>query len=174
MDLDEDAQYRSDGQRRPGYRSELTVSIDGVDHHEDKDRRSADAGVAPDPVVTEELKPILRDVYTSGAPSPRIDQAISRHAGETTVRLWAPDGTCAGVTVFWQLDRSARLMSAADQFQEWVIEELARSGQSTSWPSCPTHPDTHPLRARVVLGEAMWVCATVDMPIAHIGGLNPP
>ncbi|MCU1633586.1 MAG: hypothetical protein JWM61_2238 [Micrococcaceae bacterium] len=55
--------------------------------------------------------------------------------------------------MFRNHNSAGRLADLADQIQEWVIEELWRSG--SSWPQCPRHPTTHP--AQPVVGHVSGI-----------------
>jgi hypothetical protein len=66
-------------------------------------------------------------------------------------------------------DELARL---ADQVQEWAVEELWNRGRSTSWPECPFHPNSHPLKPAVVAGAAWWRCPKNAERVAVIGALS--
>jgi hypothetical protein len=62
-----------------------------------------------------------------------------------------------------------RLADIADQVQDWAVEELWMRGESAVWPECPTHPNSHPLRAR----SGAWHCPKTDARVAAIGDLRP-
>lgn len=61
---------------------------------------------------------------------------------------------------------------AAGQVQEAAFDALWREGKSTSWPSCPRHPDTHPLSPDGGQDSAVWVCRTSKEVIGKIGSLR--
>lgn len=46
----------------------------------------------------------------------------------------------------------------ADRLQDYVVDALWTAGFPTSWPPCPDHPDSHPLRAVVLDEVAVWSC----------------
>ena len=60
-----------------------------------------------------------------------------------------------------------RLTDVADAVQDWAVEELWSRRESAVWPQCPTHPDSHPLRAQ----RGAWHCPTTGQRIAAIGEL---
>ncbi len=121
-----------------------------------------------DDVLRQALEPVLRDIESTGAPTPRIGDAD--WANEAAM-LWSADGSGMGVTVTATDPEADRTAKAADQVQEWVIEELW--GQAaTNWPPCPNHPDSHPLSAEVRDDVAVWVCPRERTVFAAVGSLG--
>ena len=59
--------------------------------------------------------------------------------------------------------------TVADQLQVGIIEELWPE-HGSNWPVCPEHPRSHPMKAIVVDGEAVWACVD-GTPQARIGAL---
>lgn len=90
--------------------------------------------------------------------------------GRPSAMIWSADGTGRGVSVDRSASLAERVVSAADQLQEWMIEELWGSSP-TNWPPCPWHPDSHPLRATVRADDAWWSCPRDGTPVARIGTL---
>jgi hypothetical protein len=52
-----------------------------------------------------------------------------------------------------------------------VAEALWTAGEPTNWPPCPHHPGTHPLKAEVRGGLAVWVCPRSGDEVAAVGSL---
>lgn len=50
-----------------------------------------------------------------------------------------------------------------------VVQEAAIEAGHGAWPSCPRHPDSHPLTAAMSRGEASWFCAREGSVTAKIG-----
>jgi hypothetical protein len=73
----------------------------------------------------------------------------------------------------WYQDRAVAgpdlIVTVADRLQEAIIEELWPS-RDTNWPACPAHPRTHPMKATVVNGTAVWACVD-GTAYASIGSL---
>jgi hypothetical protein len=84
-----------------------------------------------------------------------------------------PDALCVWLNRRWGIllpfrgDDTERLTDIADQVQEWAVEERWERGESAVWPECPTHPDSHPLRAV----QGAWHCPKTGERIAAIGQL---
>ena len=65
------------------------------------------------------------------------------------------------------------LRHLADQAQEVVIEAVrTATGDARPWPECPEHPDHHPMKAREVDGEAVWMCPRQERTRIPIGRLH--
>ncbi len=119
--------------------------------------------------LREALAPVLRDLARTGLGAPRFEDPTSdsEHA-EAMMR--AADGSGRGVSVRRSAALAVRVADAADQVQEWAIEFQLWGSAPTNWPQCPSHPDSHPMRA-VVLGEtAVWACPDSDSVTVRIGG----
>ena len=61
---------------------------------------------------------------------------------------------------------------AADSVHESVVEWMPGEGRSTSWPSCPHHPETHPLA--LVPGSdsdprPRWTCPRTREVVGTLG-----
>ena len=122
--------------------------------------------------LSDALAIVLRDVSRTGALLPRVeDVQWSDVPGQGTAMLIGPGGDSTGV--FVMLDESAanQVAGLADQVQDWEVEALASSGRSASWPGCPQHRGSHPLKAVVLSGAAVWVCPESRDRISAIGEL---
>ncbi|HEY8719564.1 hypothetical protein [Pengzhenrongella sp.] len=116
------------------------------------------------------LDVVLRDVRVSGAPVPGIQDDDWADDPLLASAMLVCDGSAVGIRVSLDLPEADRVAEAADQVQEWVIDEL-RGTAATNWPPCPDHPGSHPLRAEVRAGSARWVCPSHGMPFCPIGSL---
>lgn len=72
--------------------------------------------------------------------------------------LVSVSGGRTGIVIPIDVDEPARRVLLADQVQDFLHEELSALGKSTSWPECPEHPNSHPLRPQIVDGTGAWVC----------------
>jgi hypothetical protein len=86
--------------------------------------------------------------------------------------LWDSSGAGTGVNLTDASEGADLVAEAAGQVQEAAFDALWREGKSTSWPSCPRHPDTHPLSPDGRNGSAVWVCPTSKEIIGKIGSLR--
>ena len=127
-----------------------------------------------DEVLRRALAPVLRDLGNSGIAAPRIeDDDWSDDPGQLSAMMWSRQGNGAGVSVLPSEPECERTASAADQVQDWVIEE--RWGREpTNWPRCPRHPDTHPMTATGRGEVAVWACPTGGVAVCRIGELATP
>jgi hypothetical protein len=128
-----------------------------------------------DAVLTSALRPVLRDLATlaNGLAPQIIDEQWPGQLGQLTARLGDPaSGRSMGISVMTSESPSERVASLADQVQEWVIETLWLTGLPATWPECPLHPNSHPLRATADGDQAMWTCPKLNVPIAPIGSLT--
>ena len=119
------------------------------------------------------MAPVLRDLRTTGVDSPRIDAAD--WAGEpeaVSAMLMAPDGSGMGVSILRADTPAERVVSMADQVQEWAWEVLWSQGAPTNWPVCPRHPTTHPMMPTVQTAMAAWVCPQDCSFVAPVGALQ--
>jgi hypothetical protein len=62
-------------------------------------------------------------------------------------------------------DSAYRLAKAADELQDHVVEAIGEA-----WPKCPNHQ--HPMQAKIVSADAVWMCPARETPIALIGALD--
>jgi hypothetical protein len=123
-----------------------------------------------DAVLRQALEPILRDLKRGGLDEPRIEDRDWTSDSETTsAMLWGFDGDGSGVSVLRSASPAERVADMAGQIQEWAIEDQLWRAGATNWPCCPAHPDTHPLEAAAVNGEAVWVCPISREVVAHVG-----
>ncbi|WP_050758290.1 hypothetical protein [Xylanimonas cellulosilytica] len=124
-----------------------------------------------DELLRQAMEPVLRDLRGAGLVVPRIeDHDWADHPDVVSVMVWSPDGSGTGVSVSRSAPLYDRVAAMADQVQEWAIEELWGRA-STSWPECPRHPDSHPMRATVRDDVAVWSCPADGTPFSEIGAL---
>jgi hypothetical protein len=135
-------------------------------------RRVSHAGEV-DELLSRSLAPVLRDLRESGGPVPEVrDVDWAGDPDQPSTMLYGADGSGAGVSVRRALPEPQRVADAADQVQQWAIED--RWGRApTNWPPCPRHPDSHPLTATVRDGKAVWTCPGDGTVTALLGGLAP-
>lgn len=123
-----------------------------------------------DEVLQVALGPVLADLRSTGAPVPRVQPSgWTEDEALPAAMLWSPDGSGVGIFVRAHDPEVSRVAHAAEQVQEWVVEE--RPGGDSTWPVCPLHPGTHPLSPVVVDGVARWVCARDRAVVARLGDL---
>jgi hypothetical protein len=116
---------------------------------------------------------VLRDVRTERVIVPAVAAADWDDApGAECGTVWWPDGSGVGIRVHADDLLCDRIVEVADMFQESEVEALWMAGRSATWPSCPQHPDTHPLQAEQRNGIAVWTCPTTSAIIAAIGSLT--
>ncbi len=118
-------------------------------------------------MLTESLDPVLRDLAHAALAAPRFDD--DDWVGDrdyVSCMMWSADGSGSGLSVRRAVEPAERVANAADQVQEWVIEDQLWNSGRTNWPPCPNHPDNHPLQATVVESHAMWTCPT-DRSVAR-------
>jgi hypothetical protein len=124
------------------------------------------------------LEPVCRDLRAGCAVAPDIREGSSEHYGDVLAGadFYGPDGSGQGVSVVLGGDPAEQIASVADQVQEWAVEALWTAGLPAVWPHCPSHPDSHPLTARVKNGRAAWFCPPTGELVAWIGELRvlPP
>jgi hypothetical protein len=126
-----------------------------------------------DDLLRQALDPVLHDLRAlagSVAP-PRIEDADwTGDPRSPSAMLWSADGNGQGISVDRLASIAERIASAADQVQEWVIEELWGTSP-TNWPVCPLHPDSHPLQATARGDRAWWACPRDNAAVVLIGSL---
>lgn len=115
------------------------------------------------------LEPVLRDLSGSCAVRPRVVEEV--HDGEACVMLYEPDGSGVGIGVWPGGDDAERVARVADQVQDWAVEALWAAARPAVWPECPAHPGSHPLRAGVRGGVAVWSCPRTGEAAALVGEL---
>ena len=128
-----------------------------------------------DNALAKALTPVLSDLENSGSVTPDVrDEQWSTGGGELTAMLYSPGGWGQGVFAIAGEPLAVRIAWAADQVQEWAVEELCSIGQPTNWPQCPQHPDSHPLSAVERDGRAVWTCPKTGHAVCDIGQLAHP
>lgn len=123
-----------------------------------------------DPVLRESVEPVLRDLRRAGIKAPTFDDDDWVGDREyVSSMMWSADGSGSGVSVRRAAPLAERVAHAADQVQEWAIEDQLWGSALTNWPPCPNHPESHPLQASVAETNAMWVCPADHSPVSPIG-----
>lgn len=116
---------------------------------------------------------VVRDLSATCAVRVTVgEEADFMGAGEDVVMVYASDGSGCGVSVAEYQSAAEQLADVADQVQGWVVEELCARLMPAVWPECPAHPDTHPLRAGVVKGVAVWSCPKTGQVVRPIGPVS--
>jgi len=124
------------------------------------------------PALRSALDVVLADLDSARLPRPVVrEHDWSDVPDQCTAMLVSPDGSAMGVSVMTSESVASRIADAADQVQEWLIEEHWRSGAPTDWPPCPRHPTAHPLSASATDGVARWICPLDGRPVAVVGRL---
>jgi hypothetical protein len=124
------------------------------------------------PELYEAWQYVQRDLAGSDALIPILTESIGYDDGiQVTAAAWWPDGGGRGISTLRAASLPERVAYLADQVQEAEVEALWKAGRSAVWPHCPKHPNSHPLRAEVRDGVAVWTC-TDSEPIAPIGELS--
>ena len=119
------------------------------------------------------LEPVLHDLRETGAPYPVIDDhEWDDNPRYASARLIGGTGGGSGVNIGIEDSELERVLRATDQTQDWVLDELWKSGAATNWPPCPRRPGRHPLWCQPVDDVAMWVCTTDAVAIAPVGSLR--
>jgi len=92
-------------------------------------------------------------------------QVVLQGGGGAGVFAWSSDGEEQESAA----DEAARV---ADSVHESLVEWMPGEGRSTSWPSCPHHPETHPL-ALVPGSDAdprpRWACPRTREVVGTLG-----
>ena len=126
-----------------------------------------------DSKLSEALAPVLDDLRNSRGPVPEVrDAQWSDFPGQVTAMLHAADGSAQGVSVMAPEPFPQRVVSVAEQVQEWAVEELWRAGRRAVWPECPQHPNSHPLAPTVREDHAVWTCPKSGHAADRIGSLH--
>lgn len=119
------------------------------------------------------LAPVLRDLQSTGGPVPRIDETDwVGDPATASAMLASADGSAMGVSVRAEETSAEQIAWVAEQVQEWAWEQLWSEGRPTNWPVCPRHPDSHPMRATVVVADAAWICPNDHCFVVSIGALE--
>jgi hypothetical protein len=126
-----------------------------------------------DEVLSAALAPVLRDLRSTGATLPRIeDRDWTEDPDLASAMLWSAGGSGMGVYVPRWLSAPEAVEWVADKVQEWAIED--RWGTApTNWPPCPHHPSTHPLTVSSHDGRPVWACPADGTVISPVGDLQP-
>jgi hypothetical protein len=116
------------------------------------------------------MAPVLADLEREHPSLLRVEE-LSDHP-DLGAYLWDSTGAGTGVSLPDASNGSELIAEAADRVQEAVFEALWREGKSTSWPSCPSHPETHPLSPQEIEGHAVWWCPVNGAATWTIGSLG--
>lgn len=121
------------------------------------------------------LSPVMHDLRLAGVEwPPRFAESwLASDPDWLSVSLISPDGTDKAISVRRDWPTALMVAEAADQVQEWAIDELFPRAP-TNWPRCPRHPQTHPLKASVVGAIAVWICPLDLIPVTRIGEMTQP
>jgi hypothetical protein len=115
---------------------------------------------------------VLSDLLVTTGIAPEVrDTQWSAYEGQESAFLVASDGSSSGVFILGE-DTPTQVATAADTVQAWAFDELWSSGKSTAWPECPDHPDSHPLRPKVIAGNAVWCCPRTATVVDEVGRLT--
>jgi hypothetical protein len=130
-------------------------------------------------VIARATAPILHDLEASGAIVPEIlyqtSGNYSRDGRDGVTTDIARDGGHGGNVWIPTEDCSSadQVLWAADELQEWEIHELWEAGRPATWPECPQHPGTHPLKPNTDgMDTAVWRCPSTQQVICAIGALG--
>lgn len=91
--------------------------------------------------VEDALAPVLKDMMATGAPAPNVDFSSEGETHSWLATLTAPDGSSHGLFIDLSLPGEYVVAAAAHGAQEWVFDELQRTG-ATNWPPCPCIRET--------------------------------
>jgi hypothetical protein len=122
------------------------------------------------------LEPVFRDLQSCGVPLPEVREVDwTTPAGADVpfmayAMLWSQDGSGVRISLSLIDSEPDRVASAADQVQEWAIEDLWPDAL-TNWPPCPAHPNNHPLASATDDWVAVWVCPKDGSRVSPIGSL---
>lgn len=123
-----------------------------------------------DSVLWESVEPVLRDLARAGVNAPTFDDKDWVGDREyVSCMMWSADGSGSGLSVRRVAPLEERIAQAADQVQDWAIEDQLWGSASTNWPPCPSHPASHPLRASVAGSNAVWLCPADRSVMTVIG-----
>mgnify|MGYP000038178270 CR=1 FL=1 len=127
---------------------------------------------APDAQFPPAVRLLLADLART-VPALSVTVDPNGTGREVTAWVWGPSGGGIGVLVPWEgFTATEALAHLVDQLHDFVLEELAGQGLSTSWPPCPEHPDRHPLVAAAVSDRVMWTCPVARRPVTPVGSLG--
>lgn len=125
-----------------------------------------------DEAAVDAMAPSFHDlVRTCPVPASIVDEPWSDFG--PSIMMYSPGGSGIGLWVDLSLPAPDRVVQVAEQVQDWAVEELWGAGRPAVWPECPSHPDSHPMKAIVVEGQPVWVCPVDWTKEAVIGELQP-
>jgi hypothetical protein len=97
-----------------------------------------------------------------------LDEEVRPEPDYESFWLLSASGHRTGLLILLTLAWQDQVASMADQLQDFVVEELAMTGSSPVWPECAVHPQSHPLKAAVDGGRAVWVCPRTNQEVVPI------
>ena len=125
-------------------------------------------------VLTVALVSVLADVIaTTDVRLEVVSEEWSDFPGQVTAMVNQSDGARTGVSLMVDQSPVEQVASLADQIQEIVVESLWSAGESSTWPECPRHPNSHPLSAGVRDQAPVWRCPRDNVIVSRIGDLGP-
>jgi hypothetical protein len=110
-----------------------------------------------DPDLRDALTPILDDLRRTGG----YKFALEERNNE--VWLLEPDRTGIGITYDPDCDATANAHRIAERVQEYAME-----ASRSAWPTCPEHPNTHPLWLR----DGAYTCPQSGTAHGRLGQLE--
>ena len=126
-----------------------------------------------DPRLNAALEPVLADLRRTLDLEFALEPSQwSEVRGQLTAMMRGRDGSGMGVSIMAADDDSQRVVSITDQVQEFVIEALWKDGRPATWPECPAHPATHPLKPVDHHVRPPWVCPASGQAKFAIGALG--
>jgi hypothetical protein len=148
--------------------------VDRFQRHRELWRHSRPLTASDREVIRGAMAPVLMDLEASDATVPEFeyetwgdDSRDGREGVSAKIRvggsIWIPTEECSKAEQVWWV---------ADQLQEWVIGTQWRAGRSSTWPECPEHPASHPLKPDVDENAAVWRCPGSQRVICLIGALG--
>lgn len=120
--------------------------------------------------IEEALAPVLRDVSSTTDLHLRIEDGDWSDELGPYVRIAAPDGSATSVHINLANTEAERIVAAAEQVQDIVIEE--HWARASNWPMCPAHRSTHPLQVALRSTEAWWTCPADQTAVSPVGALR--
>ncbi|MBS2939612.1 hypothetical protein KDN32_17875 [Nocardioides sp. J2M5] len=126
-----------------------------------------------DDVLADALAPVLRDLARAGIAAPRFEDSDWGGDDQPAAMMWDAGGSGAGVSVLRSAAIEESIAWAAEQVQDWAIENQLWGTAPTNWPPCPGHPDAHPLQPRATPDGAVWTCPKDRVVVAPVGDLPP-
>ncbi len=118
---------------------------------------------------------VLHDLESEGIAAPTITvPGRPGSPGQRTATVHSGDGTSTGIWAWESEPPNEQIVRLADHIQEWAVEWLAARARPATWPMCPAHPNSHPLRPVLADRAPVWVCPQTEAVISRIGELSPP